>query len=86
MQLLEFSQEVRDLSKAKPIHKDSKLRDPFIDRQGIIRVGGRIRHANVSYDRKFPIVLPAKDNVTRLIIRQEHVNQLHGGVDATLCA
>ena len=35
--------------------------DPFLDRDGLICVGGRIRRANVSIDRKHPVIIPGRD-------------------------
>ena len=32
--------------------------DPFLDADGILRVGGRLRRASLSDDVKFPIILP----------------------------
>lgn len=34
--------------------------DPFLDANGIIRVGGRIKRSSLSYGAKHPIVLPRK--------------------------
>lgn len=81
-----FPDELRDLGAGKTINKNSRLKalDAFIDQEGIIRVGGSIRYANISYDKKFPIVLPSNHDVTKLIIRQEHLKQLHSGVEETL--
>lgn len=67
------------------ISKISKL-DPFIDTAGILRVGGRLKQAPISYDNKHPMLLPEKHHVTNLIIRQCHENELHAGIQATLAA
>ena len=32
--------------------------DPFLDGNGILRVGGRVRRASLTEDVKFPIILP----------------------------
>jgi len=52
---------------------------PFIDAIGIIRVGGRLRHARLNEDSKYPILLPQKTYLTELIIRHFHHISLHGG-------
>ena len=46
--------------------------DPFVDDDGILRVGGRLRRASLSDDMKFPIILPRNNHVTTLIVRYFH--------------
>ena len=45
-------------------------------------MGGRIRHANVPYDQKHPILLPRKCTLTKLIIEDTHKRYLHPGCQA----
>lgn len=59
---------------------------PFIDKQGIIRVGGRLQNAAIVLDARHPILLPANHPFTRLIIAYEHQRQLHAGAQTTLAA
>ncbi|XP_060878541.1 uncharacterized protein LOC132950927 [Metopolophium dirhodum] len=49
-----FSDEVKRLKSLKPIAKNSVLAslDTFIDDTGLLRVGGRLRHAEISYGQK----------------------------------
>ncbi|XP_025193662.1 uncharacterized protein LOC112593484 [Melanaphis sacchari] len=42
---------------------------PYIDDNNIIRVGGRLRFSDISYDAKHPILLPQSSHLTELIIR-----------------
>jgi transposase InsO family protein len=58
----------------------------FIDDTGLLRCGGRIHNAPVNDAAKFPILLPKKDHVTTLFIRDFHAHQLHAGVSSTLTA
>ena len=53
--------------------------DPFLDANGILRVGGRIRRSSLSYDAKHPIILPRKGHVTELIICHHHQIVEHQG-------
>ena len=54
--------------------------DPYIESEtGILRVGGRIQAANISQEMKHPIILPKKDHITTLIIRQVHHSLSHAG-------
>ena len=43
--------------------------DPFIDKEGLVRVGGRIKRADVPLHVKHPAILPRKGNITSLIIQ-----------------
>ncbi|XP_031639736.1 uncharacterized protein LOC116351735, partial [Contarinia nasturtii] len=56
---------------------------PFLDENGLIRVGGRLRKSNLDYDAKHQILLPKKNFVTSLIIRGVHLLCLHGGPRCT---
>ena len=58
--------------------------DPFIDDDGIIRVGGRITNSTLPWELKHPIIMPKKHRVSILIIRYFHQKVQHGGRDATL--
>ncbi|XP_015437828.1 PREDICTED: uncharacterized protein LOC107192974 [Dufourea novaeangliae] len=60
--------------------------NPFIDENDILRVGGRIKHATTTYDKKHPILLPAKHHFTTLVIRHMHWRHYHTGVLGTLNA
>lgn len=59
---------------------------PFIDNNGILRVGGRISQANFSFNKKHPIILPKNHVLTDLIIMHEHKVLLHGGAQTVLCS
>lgn len=85
LQALEFADEVKACIKGKNLNKGSKLLSaaPFIDLNGILRVGGRLVNANISYDEKHPIILPGKHFVTKLIINMHHLDKGHGGVQLT---
>lgn len=60
--------------------------NPFVDDCGLLRVGGRIKHANINFAQKHPLILPCKNHVTRLILRNYHEKLLHTGVDNTLAS
>ncbi|GFU98883.1 DUF5641 domain-containing protein [Trichonephila clavipes] len=40
---------------------------PFIDEDGLIRVGGRLQNAQLQYDAKHPIILPNRHKLSSLI-------------------
>ncbi|XP_060871366.1 uncharacterized protein LOC132945610 [Metopolophium dirhodum] len=45
---------------------------PFVDNDGLIRVGGRLRYSALTEDAKHPILLPHSAHVTKLLIRHYH--------------
>ena len=58
--------------------------DPFLDKEGILRVGGRIRRAKVSVDIKHPMIIPKHGHVTNLIIAFFHDKISHQGQGLTI--
>lgn len=85
-QKIEFGPEINDLQKKGHVSNKSKLLTltPFLDKEGIIRVGGRLNHSNLVYNRKHPMILAAKGHITMLVIRKSHLETLHGGTQLTL--
>ena len=58
--------------------------DPFVDVDGILRVGGRLRRSTLADDIKFPIILLRDSHVTKLIARHFHERNRHQGKGMTL--
>jgi len=83
-----FPNEYKSITTSKEISKSSQLLSltPFLDKDGLIRVGGRIEEAELSFDEKHPIVLPKNHRITDIIAREEHLRQLHCGPQALLYA
>ncbi|XP_011694053.1 PREDICTED: uncharacterized protein LOC105453629 [Wasmannia auropunctata] len=57
---------------------------PFIDSEGLLRVGGRLKNSEFSNDKRHPMVLLAKHRFTRLILIEEHIRLLHAAPQALL--
>ena len=85
-QSAEFSKEISHLKHGEKIDDRSRLipLNPFVDNEGILRVGGRLVHSELPFDQKHPILLPSNHHITRLIIREEHVRLKHAGAQTTL--
>ncbi|XP_055388196.1 uncharacterized protein LOC129616592 [Condylostylus longicornis] len=81
-----FLQEVTQLRKKKLIHTNSRLTrlNPFLDQNGILRMGSRLRHADLNYNEKFPIILPDRSHFVRLLLEKIHRETLHGGAQLML--
>ena len=74
---------MKRLENDKEVLQDSKLfaLNPFLDRNDdLIHVRGRIVNADVPKEMKEPIVLPAKNRITQLLIEDIHCNTGHVGV------
>ena len=56
----------------------------FVDSDGLLRCNGRIHNSSLDEHAKFPYLLPPKNYLTNLIIRQAHERQLHAGTEATV--
>ncbi|XP_066583621.1 uncharacterized protein [Prorops nasuta] len=67
----------------KTVNKKFAILSPFLDEQGIIRVGGRIHKSNLSYAQRHPILLP-KHHLMECLIREIHLKLHHSGVLTTL--
>lgn len=57
---------------------------PFLDDDGLIRVGGRLQNSELSFHQKHPILLPRHHQITDNIIREMHDKHHHAGIKATL--
>lgn len=80
-----FGKELIYLKKDEGVHQSSKLLQlsPFIDHNGLIRVGGRIQKSHAPDNMKNPIILPHNPRITQLIIDDCHQNHLHSGFSLT---
>ena len=82
-----YSSEYLDLSRGKSLHIKSALINlcPFVESSSkCIRLGGRLKHANISENEKHPFILPADSHLSKLIARSYHLRCLHGGAQLTL--
>ena len=83
-----FSDEIKDLKLKTAITKtkDSKLckLNPFLDEEGILRVGGRLSQAPLHPHVKHPAILPKNSHTTALLIKHFHEKVLHQGRGMTM--
>lgn len=80
-----FYKELKSLKCHEPVHSKSVLASvtPFLDRNQIMRVRGRLQNALLSYDEKHPIILPKHHPFTKLLINHAHHATEHGGIQLT---
>lgn len=84
VQALHFSEEILMVERNLIVKSNLKKLSPFLDKEGILRVGGRLDNANISFEQKHPIILPKDCNFTRVLIRNEHCALMHAGLRLTL--
>ena len=68
-----FAAEIKAIEAGKQLVGNITVLSPFVDGDGILRVGGRLRHSDLSWERKHPMLLPYSHHVTTLVIRYEHL-------------
>ncbi|GFV53907.1 uncharacterized protein TNCV_166741 [Trichonephila clavipes] len=82
----EFKVEMNGIQNSAMVSSNSRVKtlNPFIDSEGILRVGGRLRNSDINYNQKFPILLPSKHKLTYLIVEYFHKKFLHSGPQSLL--
>ncbi|XP_076638833.1 uncharacterized protein LOC143350692 [Colletes latitarsis] len=88
VQEIAFPRERQEIMKSPTHTQKNKLTalDPFIDTNGILRVGGRLKHSIIPHESKHPAILPHHHHITNLIIREAHIKHGHSGMQGTLNA
>ena len=80
-----YTEECERLSQDLSVKKTSALYKLGVFMEaGLMRVGGRLTRADLSYEVKHPAVLPAVHPVTELITRDQHEKLGHMGVPTVL--
>lgn len=79
-----FHTEIESL-KTNALSKKSTIicLSPFLDSDQILRVGGRLKNSQLSFNAKHQILIPKSHFVTNLIVREAHIKSLHGGPKLT---
>lgn len=85
-QSVSFSEEINSLKNGKELSSKSKLLqfNPFLDRNGVLRIGGRLKEALIDFDSKHQIIIPKNSILSRLIINDAHKMTKHGGTQLTM--
>ena len=84
-----FKEEISELKRSEDKRRKKVLRklrklDPYIDDQGVLRAGGRLRNAGVKDAVKFPIILPRKALLSQRIAEHFHRQVHHRGRAGTV--
>ena len=82
-----FKEELKALESKGAVAKKSSIYplEPFVDEEGILRVGGRLRNAPLSEKARHPAIVPKNHHVSKLVVRQAHEFQSgHSGKEYVL--
>ncbi|XP_011860341.1 PREDICTED: uncharacterized protein LOC105557650 [Vollenhovia emeryi] len=83
-----FPNEYAALKRGTNINTSSRLLSlsPFIDKNDLIRVEGRLKNSDLDFCVRHPILLPRNHDLTRKLIRHEHIRNKHAGTQGTAMA
>lgn len=75
----DFEKEIKSLKVSGAVNNDSQVKNlfPFLDKNGILRVGGRLAHSDLEFDSKFPILLSKNHKLSYLLVEHFHRKNLH---------
>jgi len=81
-----FSAEIKELKKCREVGRGSNLSalTHFLDQNDLIRVGGRLKASELSFDAKHPVLLPNNDPIVKIIHEKIHKENMHCGAQTLL--
>lgn len=76
-----YAEEIKCAQKHEKLPKTSPLKnlDPYLDENGLLRVGGRISDSNLSQGEKNPLIVPGHHHVASLLIKHYRKQTQHQG-------
>ena len=80
VQQILYAQEIKDLREQQEVAFSSSLKTlhSFIDKEGLLRVGGRLQQSTLPYQAMHQMILLA-NHFTKLIVSAEHLRLHHAG-------
>ena len=83
-----FADELNCLETKSQVKSNSPIAslDPFLDKNGILRVGGRLNQSDLPHAEKHPALLPKGHHISLALIRHYHQQVAHQGRGTTLNA
>ncbi|XP_067945389.1 uncharacterized protein [Watersipora subatra] len=87
-QEMSFQEEIQTLKENKSVTKDSTIAklNPYLDKQSILRVGGRLHRADITTNEKCPMIVPKYSHLAKLLVRHHHHRIHHLGRRSPLAA
>ncbi len=74
-----FPVEIENCARGTAVKSRLKFLTPFLDDDGVLRVGGRLGHSKLPYSHKHPALIPKNHHVVDAIARDCHNANLHAG-------
>ena len=76
-----FAEEGKALERNVQIPQNSKLLhlQPYVDSNGIIRVGGRLKRSNINVEARHQVILHAENWASKALVTQLHRMNIHEG-------
>lgn len=80
-QKLFYSKEIGLVAKGESVGKGSSIvkLTPWLDDRGLLRVAGRLKFSNLSFDSKHQLIIPPQSRLAHLLVVQMHQLTMHGG-------
>jgi len=81
VQQISYAKEMRNLMEQQEVAASSSLKTlhPFIDKEGLLRVGGRLQQYTLPYQTMHQMILPSNLHFTKLVGSAEHIRLHHAG-------
>lgn len=73
-----------DGNRTVPPRSTLKKLSPFLNDNGVMRVGSRLKHASLSQDERHPLIVPLESRMAQLLVDSYHRREMHGGVQLIL--
>ncbi|XP_023815425.1 uncharacterized protein LOC111948165 isoform X1 [Oryzias latipes] len=84
-----FPEEIQNLQHKGEMTTQDRIKrlhtlNPFLDEQGVMRVGGRLKHSTLHPYIKHPAILPDSSHISKLLIEHYHQQVQHQGRGITM--
>lgn len=77
-----YKEQLSKIKEGKKINSKSdtlKKLNPFVDKDGLLRVGGRLSSADLTENEKHPLIIPSSSHIATLLVRHFHEQSAHQG-------
>jgi hypothetical protein len=76
-----YAREISCLQESRQFPKDSSLvtLSSIMDKNALLRVGGRLKHSKLVTGDKTPVIIPGKHHIATLLVRHYHDAIHHQG-------
>ena len=76
-----FKIEIKCINQGRLIPRDSTILtlNPILDKEDMVRVGGRLKQMETNFNEKHPLIIPRKHHIAKLLITHAHEEIKHQG-------